>query len=211
MKNTRDCYKKLSEDRSLLANEIQKIPGSAKYYLEFYRLVLVVSLSLVYRGSTRKGASTLRYCSNYSPLIGGGMEVDILPPSLPSRWIKSPGGSQIKSIKSFSRIYLEKYSSRFHSAAPGRYQQVLQQHSVLAPLLVRASVHQVQGATPVQKRTNGQTNKRTVINYSWKTQGILIKIYQKKLSLWDTKYWKFQVIRSITWNFIGWYWSWVSA
>ena len=85
MKNTRDCYKKLSEDRSLLANEILKIPGSAKYYLEFYRLVLVVSLSLVYRGSTRKGTSTLRYCSNFSPLIGGGMEVDILPPSLPSR------------------------------------------------------------------------------------------------------------------------------
>ena len=101
MKNTRDCYKKLSEDRSLLANEILKISGSAKYYLEFYRLVLVVSLSLVYRGSTRKGTSTLRYCSNFSPLIGGGMEVDILPPSLPSRWIKSPGGSQIKSFKVF--------------------------------------------------------------------------------------------------------------
>ena len=79
-----DSYKKLSEDSSLLGNEILKIPGSTKYYLEFYRLVLVVSLSLVYRVSTREGTSTLHHCSNFSPLIGGGMEVDILPPSLPS-------------------------------------------------------------------------------------------------------------------------------
>ena len=57
---------------------IPKIP------LEFYRLVLVVGQYLVYRGSIGKDASTLRSCSTFSPLIGGGMEVVMLPPSLPS-------------------------------------------------------------------------------------------------------------------------------
>ena len=158
MIHKRDSYKILSEDTFPLGKDILGIPGNTKHYLEFYRVVLVVSLCLVYRGSTSKRTSTQRYCSTFSPLFGEDMEVDILPPSLPSRWIKSPGGSQIKSIKSFFRIYLEKNLSRFHSAAPGRFQQVLQEHSVLAPLLVRASVHQVQGATPVLTK---QTNKRT--------------------------------------------------
>ena len=108
MINKRDSYKILSEDTFPLGKDILKIPGNTKHYLEFYRVVLVVSQCLVYRGSTSKRTSTQRYCSTFSPLVGGGMEVDILPPSLPSRWIKSPGGSQIKSIKSFSRIYLEK-------------------------------------------------------------------------------------------------------
>ena len=108
MINKRDSYKILSEDTFSLGKDILKIPGNTKHYLEFYRVVLGVSQCLVYRGSTSKRTSTQRYCSTFSPLVGGGMEVDILPPSLPSRWIKSPGGSQIKSIKSFSRIYLEK-------------------------------------------------------------------------------------------------------
>merc|ERR1711926_3047 len=79
-----DSYKNLSENRFLLHDSSLKIPGNTKHYLEFYRLVLVVGQCLVYRGSIGKDASTLRSCSTFSPLIGGGMEVVILPPSLPS-------------------------------------------------------------------------------------------------------------------------------
>ena len=84
MINKRDSYKILSEDTFPLGKDILKIPGNTKHYLEFYRVVLVVSQCLVYRGSTSKRTSTQRYCSTFSPLVGGGMEVDILPPSLPS-------------------------------------------------------------------------------------------------------------------------------
>ena len=84
MKNTRDSYKNLSEKSSLYSYQTLKIPGNTEHYLEFYRLVLVVGQYLVYRGSIGKDASTLRSCSTFSPLIGGGMEVVILPPSLPS-------------------------------------------------------------------------------------------------------------------------------
>ena len=84
MINKRDSYKILSEDTFPLGKDILKIPGNTKHYLEFYRVVLVVGQCLVYRGSIGKDASTLRSCSTFSPLIGGGMEVVILPPSLPS-------------------------------------------------------------------------------------------------------------------------------
>ena len=84
MKNARDSYKNLSEEAFFMGHEILKIPGNRKHYLEFYRLVLVVGQCLVYRGSIGEDASTLRSCSTFSPLIGGGMEVDTLPPSLPS-------------------------------------------------------------------------------------------------------------------------------
>ena len=84
MKNTSDSYNILSEESLLLYDSFLKIPGNTKYYLEFYRVVLVVTQCLVYRGSIGKDASTLRYCSTFSPLIGGGMEVVMLPPSLPS-------------------------------------------------------------------------------------------------------------------------------
>ena len=101
MIHKRDSYKILSEDTFPLGKDILKIPGNTKHYLEFYRVVLVVSQCLVYRGSTSKRTSTECYCSTFSPLVGEGMEVDTLPPSLPSGWIKSPGGSQIKSFKVF--------------------------------------------------------------------------------------------------------------
>ena len=84
MKNARDSYENLSEETLYTKDEKLKIPGNTKHYLEFYRLVLVVGQCLVYRGSIGKDASTLRSCSTFSPLIGGGMEVDTLPPSLPS-------------------------------------------------------------------------------------------------------------------------------
>ena len=85
MINKRDSYKILSEDTFPLGKDILEIPGNTKHYLEFYRVVLVVSQCLVYRGFTSKRTSTQRYCGTFSPLVGGGMEVDILPPSLPSR------------------------------------------------------------------------------------------------------------------------------
>ena len=84
MIHKRDSYKILSEYTFPLGKDILGIPGNTKHYLEFYRVVLVVGQCLVYRGSIGKDASTLRSCSTFSPLIGGGMEVDILPPSLPS-------------------------------------------------------------------------------------------------------------------------------
>ena len=84
MINTRDSYKILSENTLLLRKDILKIQGNTKHYLEFYRLVLVVGQCLVHRGSIGNDASTLRYCSTFSPLIGEGIEVDTLLPSLPS-------------------------------------------------------------------------------------------------------------------------------
>ena len=63
MINTKDSYNILSEESLLLYHSFLKIPGNTKHYLEFYRLVLVVTQCLVYRGSIGKDASTLRYCS----------------------------------------------------------------------------------------------------------------------------------------------------
>ena len=131
MKNIEKYCEILSEPRSKFKDAIMKIPGTTKDYLEFYSLVPVHydwtywsdSLYPVCRGSINrklcKNTSTLCYCTSFVPSRKGGIGatvLTVLPPSLPSRWIKSPGGSQIKSIKSFSRIYLEKNLVRFHSA-----------------------------------------------------------------------------------------------
>ena len=157
-----------------------------------------------------KDTSTLCYCTSLAPSRRGGIGATVLtmlPPSLPSRWIKSPGGSQIKSFKVFFQDLPGKKTSRdfiqLRQANFSKYcnNTVYWHPCSLEPLYTR---HR----EPLQYN-NSQTDKQTIINYSWKTQGIVIKNYQKIGPYWQMKYWKFQVVQSITWNFTGWYWSWV--
>ena len=158
MIHKRDSYKILSEYTFPLGKDILGIPGNTKHYLEFYRVVLVVSQCLVYRGSTSERTSTQRYCSTFSPLVGGGMEVDILPPSLPSRWIKSPGGSQIKSIKSFSGFTWKKTSQDFIQLRQADFSKYYNNTMYWHPCSIEPLYTRHREPLQYEIQTNGQTN-----------------------------------------------------
>ena len=166
MKNIEKSCEIVSEPRFKFKDAIVKIPGTTKDYLEFYSLVPVhYSLHLVWTRSINrqlsKYTSTLCYCRGGV----GATVLTMLLPSLPSRWIKSPGGSQIKSFKVFFQDLPGKkpleISFDWRQADFSKYYNI----TVYWHPCSREPLYTMY-REPLQYK-NGQTDRQTIINYSW--------------------------------------------